>query len=1034
MKVLICYHDNDDTSLHKTLRITVPGSWKTKSTTADLLNQFITAYNAYHRKKVLSVEDTHLATRHSSSPSGMSVLGEEMIQKNNAKKNIDDDGSTQYCYVSFANDTKIVNTGIRDRTKLYVRHNIPEMPSTSNSTTTESVQVEYEEREEDDHFGPEILYNVVDESKEKPWLQKIERTETRDEVELVPPVLSQSVMKKTRSSPIGTKKGLKSKETARALSPRKFANTMYGLNLDDNDNDLAMETSANAPVSIPQVYCEAAPTNYGDRDDDDSEDIHEEEDAFGDEILYSVVDENKDKPWLQKLERTETRDEVEILPPILPTSMRKSLSLPSAAHGITSKKAGPQNTRTKESARALSPRRPANNGDPPSFKNIAAVTPPDVSAKNIGGDGTASTPVTEKEIVSAPIPVAAAAAATAVTVTATAVAVTEKPIKIDPISPNSPSCKDAVSTMLGRAIRPRSRSMSPRKIFRNSAEAKATAKASNALSTSLHSDQTRKVINNSDLTSKVLNTDQTRKLTNNINQTRNVSNNIDQTRSVTNGSSNTKLSTINKDMKKSRNILSFLLKGKKKNPPSSERTNNSKYAPLSTNTSTNTQQKSPEMEESTQQKSPDLDAFVVTVNDGSKEPEKSDTLTGVEVCESALPKNSIERYDGGDFAAEMEPSNIAPTFRRTDSVDSMAMGQSFGTAYSMEELSRFKTFLKRSGVVEDVSMFDDMVHEMKVKNGESNSVIKKRMQNMLKESFRNAMLAIRNPSTAGDVTSPRRSAPIGSGLDTIIEDTSSHEKEPNTNTRKAPLIIDTADTAAAAKDNKNVDDDKNSISGGTHLNRDIYVDSSGSLVGSSLVSPTQWIVPSPYPNMTPGRPGTPVGPIRNAVNNLCGVTGNFPRLLCKNGNEDDIINDEKKLDFVLVNEEDDVRFFPTAGRFDDDDDDDETALREKLMFDRTLPAAAVDAQQQGKVTNGNNDASDAKTKNGGLDNSQHTLAHSVKEFCNDAVAAAAVTGAIIQKKTNMYMFPDGSNWEDKFASRFEVCGCTLSTLRNGFRL
>jgi hypothetical protein len=64
MKVFLYYEDNDDKSLHKTLKITLPKSWKS-GPISKLLDQFVESYNSSEQgsKHTLVAEDLHLATQ-----------------------------------------------------------------------------------------------------------------------------------------------------------------------------------------------------------------------------------------------------------------------------------------------------------------------------------------------------------------------------------------------------------------------------------------------------------------------------------------------------------------------------------------------------------------------------------------------------------------------------------------------------------------------------------------------------------------------------------------------------------------------------------------------------------------------------------------------------------------------------------------------------------------------------------------------------------------------------------------------------------
>eukprot|EP01083_Nonionella_stella_P271322 919367_1 len=62
MKVFLYYEDNDHKMLHKTLKITLPKSWK-NGPTSKLLHQFVETYNASDLSKslTLNADEMHLA-------------------------------------------------------------------------------------------------------------------------------------------------------------------------------------------------------------------------------------------------------------------------------------------------------------------------------------------------------------------------------------------------------------------------------------------------------------------------------------------------------------------------------------------------------------------------------------------------------------------------------------------------------------------------------------------------------------------------------------------------------------------------------------------------------------------------------------------------------------------------------------------------------------------------------------------------------------------------------------------------------------
>ena len=62
MKVMLHYEDNDNADYHKTLKITLPKSWKT-GPTSQLLEQFVEAYNPKFEANQLDVTQCHLSIR-----------------------------------------------------------------------------------------------------------------------------------------------------------------------------------------------------------------------------------------------------------------------------------------------------------------------------------------------------------------------------------------------------------------------------------------------------------------------------------------------------------------------------------------------------------------------------------------------------------------------------------------------------------------------------------------------------------------------------------------------------------------------------------------------------------------------------------------------------------------------------------------------------------------------------------------------------------------------------------------------------------
>lgn len=63
MKVFLHYEDNENSDFHKTLKITLPKSWKT-GPASNLLSQFVESYNAkFQETNPLTETDLHLSVR-----------------------------------------------------------------------------------------------------------------------------------------------------------------------------------------------------------------------------------------------------------------------------------------------------------------------------------------------------------------------------------------------------------------------------------------------------------------------------------------------------------------------------------------------------------------------------------------------------------------------------------------------------------------------------------------------------------------------------------------------------------------------------------------------------------------------------------------------------------------------------------------------------------------------------------------------------------------------------------------------------------
>ncbi len=106
MKVFLRYEDNDDDSLHKTLKITLPKSW-VSGQTSRLLEQFAESYNAGdgEKRNRLVVDNMHLSVRRSSNGSGGGKSG---MASSTSLQDLPSDG--------------IVMEAISDREEVFICH------------------------------------------------------------------------------------------------------------------------------------------------------------------------------------------------------------------------------------------------------------------------------------------------------------------------------------------------------------------------------------------------------------------------------------------------------------------------------------------------------------------------------------------------------------------------------------------------------------------------------------------------------------------------------------------------------------------------------------------------------------------------------------------------------------------------------------------------------------------------------------------------------------------------------------------------
>ncbi|KAL3797427.1 hypothetical protein HJC23_010553 [Cyclotella cryptica] len=137
MKVFLRYEENDDESTHKTLKITLPKSWKT-GPTSRLLDQFIESYNAGKEGEANPLEATamHLSVRRRISTIGSNSNDDTIL------KDLPSDG--------------IVIELISDRDDVYVCHSPSRTSSEINSEREAQLKKEKEEKKNQSqcvHFG-----------------------------------------------------------------------------------------------------------------------------------------------------------------------------------------------------------------------------------------------------------------------------------------------------------------------------------------------------------------------------------------------------------------------------------------------------------------------------------------------------------------------------------------------------------------------------------------------------------------------------------------------------------------------------------------------------------------------------------------------------------------------------------------------------------------------------------------------------------------------------------------------------------------
>ena len=137
MKVFLKYEDNENSDLHKTLKITLPKSWKT-GPASNLLDQFVESYNAkFQDTNPLQVSELHLG-----------------IQKQQ-EKTFGSMEEAETKIVPICNDAVVIEE-IPDRSDVYICHG-PGRTKAEVEAEKKAVEIEREEIRKNTvactHFG-----------------------------------------------------------------------------------------------------------------------------------------------------------------------------------------------------------------------------------------------------------------------------------------------------------------------------------------------------------------------------------------------------------------------------------------------------------------------------------------------------------------------------------------------------------------------------------------------------------------------------------------------------------------------------------------------------------------------------------------------------------------------------------------------------------------------------------------------------------------------------------------------------------------
>ena len=132
MKVFLNYEDNENKDFHKSLKITLPKSWKT-GPASNLLNQFVESYNSkFQETNPLDTSGLHLGMR-------------EQLEKA-----VGSMGVAETKMIPICSDDVVIET-IPDRSDVYICHG----PSKTRAEIDAAKQAEEAAKEDEDGDGEE---------------------------------------------------------------------------------------------------------------------------------------------------------------------------------------------------------------------------------------------------------------------------------------------------------------------------------------------------------------------------------------------------------------------------------------------------------------------------------------------------------------------------------------------------------------------------------------------------------------------------------------------------------------------------------------------------------------------------------------------------------------------------------------------------------------------------------------------------------------------------------------------------------------